>query len=65
MNPEHLIFLSRDRQQAFLREAEHTHLLHLAPARAGLRAWIAHKLRDWADFLEPRVSPSLEDAKPC
>jgi len=65
MNPEHLIFLSRDRQQALLREAEHTHLLRQAHPRAGLRVWIAHRLRGWADFLEPRVSPALEDARPC
>jgi|GEM_PF-2160330 len=65
MNPEYLNFLSRDRQRALLSEAEHLHLLRHAHPRAGLRVWIAHRLRGWADWLEPRVSRSLEDAQAC
>ena len=65
MNPEYLNFLGRDRQRALLDEAQHLHLLHRIPARAGLRAWIAHRLRGWADFLEPRLTQPLEDAQPC
>ena len=65
MNPEHLIFLSRDRQRALLSEAEHLHLLRRAPARAGLRVWVAHILRHWADFLEPQAVFSYKPLEPC
>ncbi len=65
MNPEHLIFLSRDRQATLLAEAEHLHLLSQIPARAGLRVWIAHRLRRWADFLEPRRVPVTEALELC